>query len=275
MKDSTGLLGYRAFLEVRDGKPDSYRDRLPEREAFYREIETHPVRSCRVFDRDTFLRNARRAVPERGLGDHMLWLLFTARANQAERFGVELGKLYGRVPPEDQDPEFVHVLLQETYHTRTLADVVGMFGLPVPQCAPPFFIRSLIKAMVFNPLPERLGLPLVGGSEMMGCVTFRALRDRGLELFADEPEVAARIGLLFDEILADEICHVGLVEARLGRIGRAAMRFVFRQMASHIGATLAGEYARVLDAERFAEAARTPFDQGALAAEFPEKAYAF
>jgi hypothetical protein len=75
--------------------------------------------------------------------------------------------------------------------------------------------------------PERLALPLVGCAEMAGCVVFRALRDRGVALCADEPEVAARVRLLFDEILADEISHVGYVATRLGPAGRRAMRGLY------------------------------------------------
>ena len=269
------ILGYRRFLEVRDGIPDRYADTLSRREAFFESIERAPVRSRRAFDRQRFLRNAVRTGSEPGLDDRMLWLLATTKANQAERFGVDLGKLYGRAFPEDADPESVHVVLQETYHTRILADVVAIFGLPVPRRPPSLGTRLMIRLMVFNPFPERFILPLVGMSEMMGCVMFRLLRDRGLELFADEPEVSQRIRLLFDEILADEICHVGLVQARLGRFGRFVMRALYRALALRMPSAMAPEYLAVLGRARIAEAIAAPFDQSALAAEFPRTAYAF
>lgn len=273
MSTDASILGYRRFLELRDGSADVYRDTLSRREEFYLRLESQPVRSRRAFDRTRFLRNLEGRRPEPGLDPRMRWLLATALANQAERFGVELGKLYGRAPGEDADPEQVHVLLQETYHTRTLADVVAMFGLPVPPSPPDRARRLLIQGMVFWPLPERLVWPLVGMSERVGCVLFRLLRDRGVELFADEPEVAARIRLLFDEILADEICHVGLIEARLSGFGRGVMRALYRMAARRLlsGPFLEGVAAP--DALRAALAA--PFDQARLAAEFPETAYAF
>ncbi len=44
-----------------------------------------------------------------------------------------------------------------------------------------------------------LDIAAVGASEMVGCVLFRAMRDKGVELFADEPAVAERIRLLYNE----------------------------------------------------------------------------
>lgn len=275
MKSSASILGYRRFLQVRDGDADPYRGTLSHREEFFRRIESDPVRSGRSFDRARFLRNLQRRRPNPDLDERMLWLLATARANQAERFGVELGRLYGRAPQEDADPERIHVVLQENYHTRILADVVGIFGLPVPQRPPKLLTRLMIHSMVFNPLPERFLLPLVGMSEMLGCTVFRLLRDRGVELFAEEPEVAERIRLLYDEILADEICHVGLVQARLGRIGRFATRCLYRLLAGRVAVGMGPEYRAAVGSERVARALAEPFDQAALAAEFPRTAYAF
>jgi hypothetical protein len=199
--------------------------------------------------------------------------------NQAERFGVELGKLYGHAADEDGPTDLIHLILQESYHTRILADVVAVFGLPVPQLPPPFLIRQFIKLMVFNPLPEKFNLPMIGIAEMQGCLFFRALRDRalrdrGVELFADEPEVVERIQLLFNEILADELCHVGLIDARLGRFGRKVKQQIFALTAS---ATVKhpGQLAAVVGPERVAAMFGQPFDLEGMLAEFPETAYAF
>jgi hypothetical protein len=49
---------------------------------------------------------------------------------------------------------------------------------------------------------------------MAGCIMFDELRRIGIELFADEPEVAARIERLYSEILTDEVGHVGYCAAR-------------------------------------------------------------
>jgi hypothetical protein len=272
---NAAILDYRRFLEARDGAPDVYRSTLVRREEFYRRVEAEPVRSRRVFDRDVYVRNVMRHRPERGLDPELLWILATAKANQAERFGVELTKLYGHGPSEHADPERNHVILQEGYHARTLADVAAIFGLPVPQRPPRRLTRTMIRVMIFSPFPERWTLPLVGFAEMMGCIGFRLLRDRGLELFADEPQVCARIRLLYDEILADEICHVGFVEAKLGPGGRRLMHSAFRRFGARMVAGLAPEFRAVVDGGRIAAALARPFEQAALAREFPGAAFAF
>src|SRR5262249_22769054 len=207
-----GILRYRNFLAVRDGQADLLRHTLSRREAFFESIAQTPVCSAVHFDRDTYLRNLARRRPERNLDPRMLWLLASAKVNQAERFGVGLAELYGHLNLEDGEPARVHVQLQETYHTRILADVVAMFGFPFRPRAARGLVRTFISLLVA--LPEAWQLPLAGCAEMAGCITFRVLRDRGLELFAGESQVADRIRLLYGEILADEISHVGFIAAQ-------------------------------------------------------------
>src|SRR6516165_9597186 len=148
--------GYLAFLIARDGEPDVLRHTLSRREAFLDRLTWDPLRSRLRFDRDGFARNLARRRPERGLDERMLWLLATARANQAERFGVGLGELYGLVDPGD--PLRVRIGLQEHYHTRLLADVLGMFDLPVRMHPPPVMARAVIWVLV--DIPERWSQPL-------------------------------------------------------------------------------------------------------------------
>src|SRR5581483_11316805 len=218
-----GLARYVAILAARDGAPDFARRTLAHRESFFASLDSSPLAARAPIDRATFLRNLARARPERGLDERALFLLATAKSNVSERYGVELAERLGRMHA-GREPVLVHVTLQEHYHTRMLADVVRAFGLPVPDVRPPLAARAVVHAILA--LPERLGLPLTGASEMAGCILFRMLRDRGREIFADEPAVAARIALLYDEILIDEIGHVGLIAWQLGRVGRAAMRFL-------------------------------------------------
>ena len=65
----------------------------------------------------------------------------------------------------------------------------------------------------------------MGASEMAGCIMFDELRRVGVELFAEEPDVAARIERLYSEILTDEIGHVGYCAARCTRAKRGLMRW--------------------------------------------------
>ena len=62
---------------------------------------------------------------------------------------------------------------------------------------------------------------------MAGCAMFALLGERGAQLFADEPAVAERIRLLYDEILTDEIGHVGYCAASCTRAGRVIMRRLY------------------------------------------------
>lgn len=222
---ATGIDGYRAYLTRRNGDADLLHRRLASREEFFAAIEAAPVRSARTIDRDVFLRNLRRRRPEPGLGRQTLFLLATAKLNQAERFGVGLGDTYGRISGEDLPPERVYLALEEHYHTRLLGYVLDMFDLPFRIVPPPFVMRQFVKTSVF--LPERLGFPFVGAAEMAGCVMFDELRRVGVEAFAAEPEVAARIDLLYNEILTDEVGHVGYCAARCSRVGRGMMRTLY------------------------------------------------
>jgi hypothetical protein len=265
-----GLDAYRRFLARRDGLPNLERHTLSRREALFAALDAAPVRSCRAIDRDAYRRNLVRRRPERGLDAPLLWLLASAKANQAERFGVGLAELYGRVPACDEDPVRVHMHLQETYHTRILCDAVALFGLHVQPNRPPLCTRALIKLIVL--LPPQWTLPLVGCSEMIGCVIFRALRDRGLALFADEPAVAERIRVLYDEILADELSHVGFVAAHLGPRGRRLMCWLYRHTATGMVAQmpeLGALFGRGELRRRFRS-----FRLATMVAEFPDTAYA-
>jgi hypothetical protein len=217
--------GYRDFLVKRDGEADLLNRRLANREQFFNELEANAVRSDHPADRHVFLRNLRRRRPEPGLDEKMLFLLATAKLNQAERFGVGLGETYGRNSDENLPPENVYLELEEHYHTRLLAYALDVFGLTFRVVPPPFVMRQFVKTSVF--LPARLGFLFVGAAEMAGCIMFDELQRVGATLFADEPEVAERIGLLYSEILTDEIGHVGYCAARCTSAERAVMRRIY------------------------------------------------
>jgi hypothetical protein len=158
--NDTGIDGYRAYLARRDGEADLLNRRLASREEFFGGLEADPVRSAHPIDRDVFMRNLRRRRPEPGVDRKMLFLLATAKLNQAERFGVGLGETYGLNSGDDLPPERVYMELEEHYHTRLLAYVLDIFGLPFQVVAPPFVMRQFVKTAVF--LPERVSFMFVG-----------------------------------------------------------------------------------------------------------------
>ncbi len=155
-----GIEGYRTYLAQRDGDADLLHRRLAGREQFFAALEADPVRSTRAIDRAVFLRNLHRRRPEPNLDRPMLFVLATAKLNQAERFGVGLGETYGLNSGDDIPPERVYMELEEHYHTRLLAYVLEVFGLPFQIVPPPLVMRQFIKVAVF--LPERIRFAFVG-----------------------------------------------------------------------------------------------------------------
>lgn len=266
----TSIEGYRDFLARRDGDADLLNRRLANRERFFTDLESNPIRSAQPADRSTFLRNLRRRRPEPGLDGKMLFLLATAKLNQAERFGVGLGETYGRNSDESVPPERVYVELEEHYHTRLLAYALDVFDLTFQVVPPPFVLRQFVKANVF--LPERLGFMFVGAAEMAGCIMFDELRRAGRRLFADEPQVAERIELLYREILTDEVGHVGYCASRCTSAERAIMRRIY-PLIGRLFARQTAEISLLIDPKELHTRLDRPFDVDELTADLGNETY--
>lgn len=261
--NATGIDGYRDYLARRDGDADLLNRRLASREEFFAWLEANPVRSKHSIDRGLFARNLRRRKPDPGVDRRMLFLLATAKLNQAERFGVGLGETYGNNSGDDVPPERVYMELEEHYHTRLLAYVLYMFDLPFQVIAPPFVMRQFVKTAVF--LPERMSFMFVGAAEMAGCVMFHQLRRIGVKLFADEPEVAGRIDRLYSEILTDEVGHVGYCAARCTPAERAIMRRLYPRIG-RLFARQTFEISLLTDRDELRALLDRPFDVDELSA---------
>lgn len=82
--NSTGIDGYRDYLRERDGEADLLNRRLANREEFFGRLEANPIRSAKAVDRQTFLHNLRSRRPDPALDRTMLFLLATAKLNQAD-----------------------------------------------------------------------------------------------------------------------------------------------------------------------------------------------
>ena len=267
-----GVEGYRDFLIETEGAADPVTFRLERREQYFAEFAINRPRAGFRADREVFLRNIHRHRPEPDLDPRMVWLLATAKLNQAERFGVGLGEVYGKDHDKfDTEPERLYVQLQEHYHTRILADIVSMFDLPFPTVPPSFSMRTTIR--LFVALPHEWTLHFVGASEIVGCVLFRAMRDKGVELFADDPPVAQRIRSLYDEILADEVGHVGFIAAKLSRSGRAATRLLARHVAWRAILGSAPEVSLLFGRDELRRRLAARFDVEKAAREFAGRAY--
>jgi hypothetical protein len=268
-----GVAGYREFLIHSEGPADPVRRRIERREQFFAALEANRPRARYEADRAVFLRNLRARRPEPRLEPRMLWLLATAKLNQSERFGVGLGEVYGKDQDKfEREPERLYLQLQEHYHSRILADVIAMFGLPFPTIPPKLALRTTIR--LFVALPHEWTLPLVGASEVVGCILFRAMRDEGVRLFADDPAVAEQIGRLYDEILADEVGHVGFIAAKLSPRWRSITRFLAREVAWRSILGSVPEIVTLIGQAELRRLLSQRFDVEREAASFPGRAYA-
>ncbi|HWC39315.1 MAG TPA: hypothetical protein VG476_12335 [Acidimicrobiales bacterium] len=265
-----GIEGYRAYLVQRDGEADLLNRRLTRREDFFGDIQKHVITSGMEIDRETFLRNLRRHHPEEGLSQHLYWLLATAKLNQAERFGVGLGETYGLNSTDDAPLERVYLELEEHYHTRLLAYVLDMFGLPFQIVPPTGMMRQFVRTAVF--IPPSLAAPFVGAAEMAGCTLFALLGARGVELFADEPAVADRIRLLYSEILTDEIGHVGYSAASCTQTGRALMRRLYPVVGRYL-ARATPEIRKVVSPSELEQQLDAPFEVDAYTRDLPARPF--
>jgi hypothetical protein len=148
--------------------------------------------------------------------------------------------------------------------------VLGIFGLPFQVVAPPLVMRQFVKTAVF--LPERMSFMFVGAAEMAGCIMFHQLRRIGVELFADEPEVAARIERLYSEILTDEVGHVGYCAARCTPAERALMRRLYPRVG-RLFARQTFEISLLTDREELHSLLDRPFDVDALSAGLSDQTF--
>ena len=112
----------------------------------------------------------------------------------------------------------------------------------------------------------------VGASEMAGCIMFHELRRIGVELFADEPEVAARIERLYSEILTDEVGHVGYCAARCTKAERAIMRRLYPRIG-RLFARQTFEISMLTDQEELHARLDLPFDFDALTVDLSNETF--
>ena len=107
---------------------------------------------------------------------------------------------------------------------------------------------------------------------MAGCVMFDELRRVGIELFADEPEVAERIELLYSDILTDEVGHVGYCASRCTPAERAIMRWLYPRIG-RLFARQTAEISLLIDPDKLRARLDRPFDVEELTAGLNNETY--
>lgn len=268
-----GVPAYRDFLIRTEGEANMMKFTLSTREKYFDELEKNAIKSNYKPDRETFLTAMYSRKFNPALDKKFYWIIATAKLNQSERFGIGLGEAYGKDQDKfDKEPERLYVMLQEHYHTRILGDVVRMFDLPLPMIPPSFWMRQMVK--MFVAMPHERTLAIVAASEMVGCRLFGAMRDMGVELFKDEPEVSAQINNLYNEIFADEIGHVGFLASKLGKNGRAFARMLSKTIAFKTITGSVPELKAIFTKEQLANMMADDFDVYKMAEQFPERSWA-
>ena len=269
--NSNGIEGYRDFLKRRDGEADLLNRRLANREDFFAAWKRTPSDQLHPADRQTFLRNMRRRKPEPGLDRKMLFLLATAKLNQAERFGVGLGETYGLNSDENLPPERVYLELEEHYHTRLLAYVLDVFDLTFQVVPPPFVMRQFVKTGVF--MPERLGFVFVGAAEMAGLRHVRRTAPRRCRTLRRRTRsLPSGSNVLYSEILTDEVGHVGYCASRCTPAERAVMRWLYPRIG-RLFARQTAEINLLMDPEKLRARLDRPFDVEELTAGLNNETY--
>jgi len=137
---------------------------------------------------------------------------------------IELDSFRTRAHRATENPLYLHLMFEEHYHTRILAEICRTCGVePVKDLQPGGLERFMIHAMMY--LPDRIRwIPIFAG-EILGTEVFNVLR-QNVHLYAEEPEVEERLRLLITEIWTDEVGHAAYLRARIGRIGIRIARWL-------------------------------------------------
>jgi hypothetical protein len=216
---------YLAYLRERDGRIDLPRRHLAAREPEMRALENTQVRWRGGIDRAGFERSLAGSRNE-VLDPQTEWVLAAARANEGERYGVEIeigrfvrrGNRFPGVPCQET---MLYVMLQEAYHCRILVDLCRACGLEFDPKPPGWASRGLIVAI--GTLPSWMRWVPVMAGELVGCAVFRILNEN-TRLFAAQAEVELHLQKLMRTIWIDEVLHVAYLRALLGRIGLLFVR---------------------------------------------------
>ncbi len=224
------LQGYRTYLVDRDGEIDLPRQRLSRRETWFEELEKKPVEWLGDLDLKGFYEHFR-DIADRDIDQRTVWLVATAKANVGESYGVdiELSRFFRRPrSAEGADPLYLHLMLEEHYHTRILGTLCRTCGIEPERRLPSSLQRAIIHLMMY--LPERVRwVPILSG-EVLGCEVFRMLRE-GTSLFEAQPEVAERLDSLLREIWIDEVFHIAYLRAKVGPWGVRIARLLLPVIA--------------------------------------------
>jgi hypothetical protein len=225
------LDGFLDWLRERDGAADARARSLDRREPIMRAFEASPIRWRGPIDREGFQRCIAGHRGER-LDSRTEWILAAARANEGERYGVEIElRRYlqrGFFPGVPSQEIMVKVMLQEAYHCRILQALWRTSGLDFQPRDPSWPQRAMMAAIGF--LPGWLRWAPVMAGELVGTSVFKVLI-ANLRLFSAQPEVEQHFRNLMRAIWIDEVLHVAYLRALLPPAGLALVRLLLHPIA--------------------------------------------
>ncbi len=203
------LAHFAAHLRAIDGDIDLEARALTLREGRMRAIEAW-----------TPSEGAPKVKDARVLARRREWLLAATKANEGERYGVEIEierfVRRGGFPGFDSPDLMLRVLMQESYHCRILAELCRTAGVPFVAATPAWPTRAFLVVIGAVPASVRWAIVLAG--ECVGATLFRRLHD-ALPECGFAPREQARLQALIREIWLDEVLHVAFLRAALGSLG--------------------------------------------------------
>lgn len=157
-----------------------------------------------------------------------LWLLSVASATRGEQFGLD--QIVDRQLGDDEC--FIYSELEEHYHTRYLAAVVGCFGGSIVPRRPPTMTR--VAALAMTRAPRFFADVVLYVAEIFGICSFMMLQREADVLFADRPATLAAVRALFDRIIVDEVGHIVFLHSRLDAVRLRIAALLMPLAARHL-----------------------------------------
>jgi len=202
IEDKKDLQKKKDLLAFFKNNPVRSRQPLPDPEMFYRNY-VNIKDDLKIFDKKT--------------------LLLTCIYKFARHEWVGIEAAWGAIPNMEQaknvtDKISRYHLCEEFCHVRFFHEMFLTFQLDKVQWVPlsPFMMKVY---GIFPYFPESLMSPPAFVTELMGMIFYIHV-DRLLDtIFADEPEARDRIRALLNEIMVDELAHVGQRRNFIGSFG--------------------------------------------------------
>src|SRR5207244_4201976 len=120
-------------------------------------------------------------------------------------------------------------LCEEFSHVRLFQEVFGTFRLERVEWVPLGKWMGRVYR-IFPRFPEAIMSPVAFVSELMGLTLYLHIDGVLDGILADEPEARDRVRELLQEIMTDEMAHVGQRRNFIGPIGLRAARWMVEPM---------------------------------------------